>query len=206
MIITTKILGTEVQLSLGHRCAHWALALAAGSIFLACSGTIETPTDEYPARSSSAEAANDDDDGAAPAAPRPPASPANDDEDEPADEPAAADDGDDEPPVEEDPPAADPPADDAETSLAFEADIWPILNGTCGPCHAGLGSGGNNIGDMDVENAFAEVTRVGERVLARIDAGTMPPQCNGGAPGDTGCIAPEDLEILEAWFDAGLPE
>jgi len=206
MIITSKILGTEVQLSLGRRCAHWAMVLAAGSIFLACSGTIETPTDEYPARSGSAAAADDDDDTAAPAAPRAPAAAANDDDDEPADEPAAAADDDDEPPVGDDPPAGDAPADDAETTLSFETDVWPILNTTCGPCHAGSTYGGNDIGDPDVATAFDEITRVGDRVLARIDAGTMPPQCNGGAPGDTGCIAAGDLETLEAWFDAGSPE
>jgi hypothetical protein len=213
MIITSKIQGTGVLLSLGRRSAPWIVALAAGSIFLACSGTIETPTDEYPTRSNANAAANDDDDDTAaadddseaPAAPRPrPAAPAADDDDD-TETPAASDD-DEAPVTDED----EPPAEDEEpaggASLAFETDVWPIFNTTCGPCHAGGGLGGNNIGDPDVDTAFEDATRVADRVVARITAGGMPPSCSGGAPGDPGCITAADFEIVEAWIEAGTPE
>ena len=209
MIITPKILGTGVVLSLGRRSAPWAMALAAGSIFLACSGTIDTPTDEYPTRSSNAAAADDqededDDTQAANTTPRAPvvAPPADDDDD---DAPAAPTDDDD------DAPAA-PPEEEVEEvpaagggGLAFEADVWPILNTTCGPCHAGSTFGGNDIGDTDVANAFDEATRVADRIIARVEGGTMPPACTGD-PGSAGCMSVEDFDTVKSWVEAGTPE
>src|SRR5262245_47357042 len=152
MIITPKIQGTGVLLSLGRRSAPWIVAFAAGSIFLACSGTIDTPTDEYPSRSNATAADDDDDDRPAandedddtPAA-RPPAAPADDEDDRPA-QPAANED--DDPPVDEEPPVEEEPAEEPAGGggVAFEADVFPILSVACAPCHAGSGFGGNNIG------------------------------------------------------------
>lgn len=218
MIITPKIQGTGVLLSLGRRSAPWIVALAAGALFSACSGSIETPTDEYPSRGSNAAATedededddqtaatnDDDDDAPAPPRPRPPA--ANDDDDEPPAQPAANDD--DDPPVDdEDPPAEDePPAAPGGGGVTFANDVFPILNTACAPCHAGSGFGGNNIGGPDVDDAFEEASALADNVVNRISNGGMPPACAGGDPGDNGCVSEEDLATIEAWVEAGTPE
>lgn len=188
----------------------WSLALLCGSLAAACSGTIETPTEEFPARTGGSTAADDDDDVAPP---RTPAPAANDDDDEPP--PVASNDSDDSPAApaddEEEPPAA--PADDEEEppaapagDISFATDVQPIFNSTCGPCHAEQGLAGVSIGDPDVDTAFDSAVDREARVLARIEAGTMPPPCGGGAPGDSGCITEEDLATVEAWYAAGAPE
>lgn len=186
----------------------WSVILC-GSIVAACSGTIETPTEEFPARqgsNSAASTANANDD--ARPAPRPQAPAANDDDDRPAAPVASNDDDDpvDEPAADdEDPPADDPPAGGA--TLSFADDIQPILVQTCGPCHDGVSAtAGVTIADSDVDAAFENAVDREDRVLARIDQGTMPPGCLGGAPGDPGCISEDDLADLEAWYEAGAPE
>jgi hypothetical protein len=186
----------------------WSVAILCGSIVAACSGTIETPTEEFPPRqggSSQAQTEDDDDSPRAPASTpsRNPPVAANDDEDDPPVAPPADDEED---PPADDPPADDPPADDPPAAeLSFETDIFPIFSETCGPCHAG-GGAPNDLAGPDVETAFEAATSVEDRVFARIDVGTMPPPCAGGAPGDPNCISVEDLATLEAWYDAGAPE
>jgi hypothetical protein len=211
MIIQSKIQSPGLQNRRSLRAVGvWSLAILCGSIVAACSGTIETPTEEFPPRqggSSQAQTSDDDD-----TPPRAPASASNDDDDGPPvvsnddedDTPAAsAADDEETPPADdtEDPPAGDPPA----AELSFEADIFPILSDTCGPCHAGAGAGGNDIADPDVATAFEEATRVEDRVLDRIESGTMPPGCSG-PPGSDGCMSEEDFADLEAWYEAGAPE
>ena len=218
MIITPKIQGTGVLLSLGRRSAPWIVALAAGSLFLACSGTIDTPTDEYPSRGSNAAAndddedtaaANDDDDDDAPAPPRPqpPAANNDDDDEDPPAQPAADDD--EEPPVDDEEPPADedpPPAPAPSGGVTFASDVFPILNTACAPCHAGDGFGGNNIGGPDVDEAFEEASTLAARVVDRISSGGMPPACAGGSPGDSGCVSEDDFATIEEWIEAGTPE
>jgi hypothetical protein len=63
-----------------------------------------------------------------------------------------------------------------------------------------------SIGDPDIAVAYESAVNFEARVLARIDMGTMPPPCGGGAPGDSGCISEEDLADVEAWYEAGAPE
>jgi len=212
MIITPKIQGTGVLFSLGRRSAPWIVALAAGSLFLACSGTIDTPTDEYPSRGNNT-AANDDDDDTAAAdddddAPAPrPQPPANDDDDPPA-QPAANDDED--PPVDdEEPPAEEPPAEDEPPpagGVTFATDVFPILNTACAPCHAGDGFGGNNIGGPDPDEAFDEASALADNVINRISNGGMPPQCAGGSPGDANCVTEDEFATIQEWVEAGTPE
>jgi uncharacterized protein YceK len=188
-----------------------ALALLCGSVISACSGTIDTPSQEYPARQA------DDDSAAGGTSSSPPrasnstasagtastppraASNAADDDAPAADDetPAAAD---------EDPPAADDEPAAATTDLAFETDIWPIFQTDCGPCHVSANLGGQNIGNADVDAAFADATRTGDRVVIRIEAGGMPPACSGGAPGDSGCVSEDDLQKIKDWYAAGAPE
>jgi hypothetical protein len=184
-----------------------AMALVCGSLVAACSGTIETPTEEFPARSErNAAAADDDDDAPAPPAPRPtaqantPARPAAPEADE--DEAAGADPEEEveaEEPEEE--PAAAPAGD-----VSFASDVQPIFNASCGPCHVGGGSGGQNIGSEDLEEAFDDSVAFEELVLRDIEEGTMPLGC-GGPPGSGGnCVSEEDFETIKAWYAAGTPE
>jgi hypothetical protein len=188
-----------------------AMALVCGSLVAACSGTIETPTEEFPSRSDrNAAAADDDDDAPAAPAPRPtaqantPARPVvNEAEDE--DEPAAVDPEEEveavDPEEEEEEPAAEPAGD-----VSFASDVQPIFNTGCGPCHVSLTSGGQNIGSEDLGEAFDDSVAFEDAVLRDIASGRMPIGC-GGPPGSGGnCISEEDFATIEAWYAAGAPE
>jgi len=205
---------------LQHSVGPLALAILIGSVMGACSGTISTPTEEYPARQNDSASAEDEDGTAT--TPRAPASTgnggtarANDDDDAPPARPAApaADDDDDAPAAADDDEAL-PPAEEEEeeapaapaAALSFEDDIQPIFNTTCGPCHAGQATAGVDIGNDDIDVALESARDREDRVLARIEAGTMPPGCAGGSPGDTNCISEADLADVEAWYAAGAPE
>jgi hypothetical protein len=215
MVMKLKFRGSGLQHSVGPL----ALAILLGSVMGACSGTISTPTEEYPARQNDS-AADDEDDSDTGTTPRAPASTGSnstanndDDDDAPArptapaadddDEAAAADEDEPLPPAEEEEEEAPPPA---ATALSFEDDIQPIFNTTCGPCHAGQATAGVDIGNDDIDVALESARDREDRVLARIEAGTMPPGCAGGSPGDTGCISETDLADVEAWYAAGAPE
>jgi hypothetical protein len=209
MIIQSRIQRQALQNGASLRAIGMcSLAILCGSVVAACSGTIETPTEEFPARTSGSRPAADDDDNAAPtrtpapAAPasNPPVASANDDDDPPV-APAA---GEDDPPAAEDPPAEeDPPP--ATVDLSFEDDIHPIFESTCGPCHAATAQSGVSIADSDIESALENAVDREDRVLARIEQGTMPPGCAGGALGDSGCMSEADFADVEAWYAAGAP-
>ena len=215
MVMQLKFRVSGLQRSAGPL----ALAVFLGSVMGACSGTISTPTEEYPARQNDSTA--DEDDSDTQAAPRAPASTsnsstgrANDDEDAaPARPPASAANDDDPAPAAADDDEALPPADEEEEApapaagaLSFEADIQPIFNTTCGPCHAGQATAGVDIGNDDIDVALESAREREDRVLARLEIGTMPPGCAGGDPGDPGCISAEDLADVQAWYEAGAPE
>lgn len=186
----------------------WSVVLC-GALVSACSGSIETPTDEFPARQGGSRAAADDDD-AAPA-PRPQAPAANNDRPAPV---ASNDDDDALPPAgnddEEDPlpPAGDDDEEDpapAGGGVSFANDVQPIFNTTCGPCHAEQGLAGVFIGDSDIDAAFENAVDREDRVFARIEAGTMPPGCSGPPGSGAPCMTEEDFAVVEAWYEAGTP-
>jgi hypothetical protein len=186
----------------------WSVALLCGSIVAACSGTIETPTEEFPAREGGrSQAATDDDNDTPPRTPAATPSPSNNNNNPPV---ASNDDDEEVPaaPADDDEEPAGEPAEEpaAGGDLSFATDIQPIFNVTCGPCHAEQGLYGVSIGDPDIETAYQSAVDLEDRVLDRIGSGTMPPPCSGGAPGDSGCITEEDLADVEAWYAAGAPE
>lgn len=188
----------------------WSVAVLCGSIIAACSGTIETPTEEFPPRATgsrtAASAADDDNDTPA----RPPAA-ANDDDEDVVAPPAAEDDeeappaaaaDDDElpaaPPEEEEPPAA-------SGDVSFANDIQPIFSSGCAPCHTTSGIV-HNIGSDDLEQALDDALTFEEEVIAEIETGEMPPDC-GSPPGSGGsCISEEDFQAIQDWYAAGAPE
>jgi hypothetical protein len=211
MIIQSKIQARGLQPRSLGAIGVWSVAILCGSLVAACSGTIDTPTEEFPPREGGRSAAPDDDTPRAPTATPTPSSNNNDDDDD-APPPVASnnnpapvgntDDEDEPPPADdvEEPPAA------GGGGLSFEADIQPIFNTTCGPCHVGAQAiAGVNIGDSDIDAALESAIDFEDRVIFRIEQGTMPPPCGGGAPGDSGCIAEDDFADVQAWYEAGAP-
>jgi hypothetical protein len=208
------IIDTKFSSSVARRSAlatNWALAMVCGAFVTACSGTIDTPTEEFPPRQGNRNSASTNNSPAASsaqsAAPRPaPSAPANDDDDAPAaPAPAAPDPADDATPAAAEPADEEPVA--ASGDLSFEADVWPIFNAKCGPtCHVSDGFGGQNIGSEDLEEALADAVDREDRVLSDLETGRMPLGC-GSPPGGGGtCVTEEEFDTIEAWYEAGAPE
>jgi hypothetical protein len=101
-----------------------------------------------------------------------------------------------EPPPPDEPPPP-PPA------PGFEANVWPIFQANCSPCHTTNRFGGHSVGSADLSVAFADATRLGQTLIVRLDGGGMPLGC-AGEPGDEGCIAVADLATIQAWIDGGM--
>lgn len=111
---------------------------------------------------------------------------------------------------------AEPEDDDtASVEAAFE-EAHAVFAAKCGSCHVTDGSGGHNIGAADIDAAYDDSqlesgdTTVGEVSLDRILNGTMPPgaACTGDPVADEGtaaCLTADELDLVEAWVDAGQP-
>lgn len=213
MIIQSRIQRRGLQnRGLSGAIGVWSVAILCGSIIAACSGTIETPTEEFPPRASGSRTAAvaDDDDNDTPA--RTPA--ANDDDDDVVAPPAADDDEEQAPPAaaadDDDELPAAPPEDEAPPPAAsgdvtFANDIQPIFSSGCAPCHTTSGIV-HNIGSDDLEEALDDALAFEEAVISEIEAGEMPPDC-GSPPGSGGsCISEEDFQAIQDWYAAGAPE
>jgi hypothetical protein len=205
MIMQLKFKSCGLQRAVGYL----AFAVLCGSAAVACSGTINTPSEENPPR----QAGNDDDEDPEPVA-QAGAGNTNtgndDDDDDDAVVPPPGDDDEEDPPAdpppgdddEEDPPADPPPSGD----LSFEADVWPIFNGQCGGCHVTQGLGQQNIGSDDIPTALQDARDFEAEVIAELEEGSMPLGC-GAPPGGGGlCVSEEDFATIEAWYAAGAPE
>lgn len=119
-------------------------------------------------------------------------------------------------------PATDPPAEgsagsgDAEAAptsptdsigtddISFEADVWPIFNANCGPCHESQRQGGHNVGSDDIEISFEAAVGFESLILKDLLSGSMPPGCAGGAREDA-CVSEAEVDVVRAWFAAGSP-
>jgi hypothetical protein len=98
--------------------------------------------------------------------------------------------------------------------VSFAADIHPIFELTCGPCHVDVGYGGHNVGG-ELEQAYADAVRLGQVLVTRIDGGGMPPPdapppndcgANGGdQPGDEGCLTTAQVSLVQAWINQCYP-
>jgi hypothetical protein len=207
MIMQLKFKGCGLQRAVGY----WAFAILCGSAAAACSGTIETPSEENPP----ARAGNDDDDDGGPEAIEDednatgndddddgpaPTLPVGDDEDEEEDPPPPpAGNGEDE---EEEPPA--PPA--ASGEVSFANDVWPIFQANCAPCHTAQDSGDQSVGNDDVETALEDAIRIEDALISDLETGRMPYGC-GEPPGGGGtCISAQEFQTIEEWYAAGTPE
>jgi len=101
--------------------------------------------------------------------------------------------------------------------VTWTADIQPIFEELCAPCHTGLNIGDLNIGieyDSAPLPAFspacAGLTK-GACTLVRIQAGQMPSGrgCTGDGAVDAAndaCLNQEEQDIVQAWIDTGIPE
>jgi cytochrome c len=110
-------------------------------------------------------------------------------------------------------PGAEPEGEESPipTDVAF-SDVFPILSGSCTPCHATPGSQLPAFAQEDADAAY-QVTQepssfanvlIGERIIVRgVGEGTMPPACGGGMLGAEGCLSERDAAVLEAWIDQG---
>ena len=92
----------------------------------------------------------------------------------------------------------------ADPLIGFDADIHPILVASCGGCHASA-PGREQFANANVDLAYEEALGVADEIVQRLGAGTMPPQCGGAPPGSPGCVSEEELALIQAWNDLGLP-
>ena len=86
----------------------------------------------------------------------------------------------------------------------FADDIRPLLAGSCARCHGESGLGPLNFLDYDTASAWAEV------MIARIDAGEMPPPsadptCHPYRNQDSMALDPALRPALAQWIDDGKP-
>ncbi|HVZ34905.1 MAG TPA: hypothetical protein VG963_20905, partial [Polyangiaceae bacterium] len=102
-------------------------------------------------------------------------------------------------------PAAAAAAAAPAASLSFDADIWPIFNTNCAPCHTTNSYGGQSIGNEDKDKALADAKSFKDGILADIQAGTMPAGSCSGPPGSDGCVTAADFKKIQDWFAAGSP-
>jgi len=108
-------------------------------------------------------------------------------------------------PAEMTPVIPDPEPAGAE-DVSFKADIWPIFNSDCAPCHTALNLGAQNIGADDKDAALADAKRTKTAIIARLSNGTMPPSgCNKPPGGGGDCMTKADFDLIQAWIDGGTP-
>jgi mono/diheme cytochrome c family protein len=91
------------------------------------------------------------------------------------------------------------------SSLSFDADIWPIFNANCGPCHTAGSSGGQSIGNADKAKALSDAKTFKDGIIQDIEDGSMPLGTCGGPPGSDGCVTAADFKKIQDWFAAGSP-
>jgi hypothetical protein len=91
--------------------------------------------------------------------------------------------------------------------VTYTKDIQPILVKDCSPCHSTLDDGGHN-----AASSYADAVRVSARIVREINSGGMPDSgngnqgCNGGKPGDPGCVSVADFALIQQWITDGTPQ
>jgi len=101
----------------------------------------------------------------------------------------------------------------AQTTLfSFADDILPILQAECGECHGAFVP----FASTDEQEAYATATEMSfyggedqpryDVIVQRLQDGSMPPQCGGGAPGSNAdCVTLEDFQTIRDWANGGDP-
>ncbi|MEL7449039.1 MAG: thrombospondin type 3 repeat-containing protein [Pseudomonadota bacterium] len=100
----------------------------------------------------------------------------------------------------------------------YFANVQPVLQAKCMPCHTQFGSGDHNIGSQ-YDDAFLPADdfnecaglNIGQCSLVLIQSGEMP--LGGGCSGDPAldagnpsCLTQQEQDTIQGWLDAGLPE
>jgi hypothetical protein len=88
--------------------------------------------------------------------------------------------------------------------VGFAADVYPILQANCGPCHTTDYSGGHNVASSDEAEAYGFAQMIGGRLLERVNGGGMPPTCSG-VPGDAGCLSVAEVDLIRRWTAQCFP-
>jgi hypothetical protein len=103
---------------------------------------------------------------------------------------------------------ADAGAADAGGALvSYAKDIQPILLANCSPCHSTDRDGRHN-----AATSYADAVRVSADIVREIRTGGMPESgdgnqgCNGGDPGDPGCVSAADFALIQQWIADGTPQ
>lgn len=101
------------------------------------------------------------------------------------------------------------------STVTWTADVQPILQNRCGPCHAGGRSGGHNgatsYADTQADSYYCQGKKKGDCFVVRVLDGSMPQgaRCTGDPATDAGndrCLTQAEIDVLQAWADGGLPE
>ena len=90
---------------------------------------------------------------------------------------------------------------DAGTA-GFRCDVYPLFVEYCGECHSVNGPY-HDIASPDLSEAYADAVEYAPRIVARIEQGSMPPQC---VFDDSACVPAEALETIERWIASGMTE
>ncbi|MEO8181679.1 MAG: hypothetical protein ABI895_22825 [Deltaproteobacteria bacterium] len=97
--------------------------------------------------------------------------------------------------------------DSGAAAVSYTNDLQPILVARCSPCHATDNDGGHN-----AASSYADAVRVSARIVREIGTGGMPESgsgnagCNGGDPGDPGCVSAAEFALIQRWVATGTPE
>jgi hypothetical protein len=96
----------------------------------------------------------------------------------------------------------------SEIPPSFASDVWPILTANCGnvSCH-GDGSFLPQHAHSDVAVAYDEAQPVADLMAGRVSGQIMPimPQFCGPAPGLGECLSVDEVQLIQAWAEAGAP-
>jgi hypothetical protein len=86
---------------------------------------------------------------------------------------------------------------------SFAADIHPIMNEKCMPCHDAGAMNGQFHGQDDVDAAFMSASMAGELISMRIQDAEMPmPPATSMA----GPLTEDEIALILAWVEGGMPE
>jgi len=90
--------------------------------------------------------------------------------------------------------ADEPPPPSGEPTVFWEADIVPIYERSCAPCHA---EGSN----QTFMGSFEAFSALGALALERVSSGEMPPP---GASASAPPLSAEELQLLQTWVQEGM--
>jgi len=90
--------------------------------------------------------------------------------------------------------------------------VLPILQAECGDCHAYFIPFASDDAQDSYQVATEQTSYDGtdepryDVIVARLEDGSMPPGCAGGAPGSSAeCISEDDLQTIRDWANGGDP-